>query len=355
MSATRFATPVLSLALAVCVCAAAFPASVDLLAGVSDENVVAWGSGTAKLVKTGGYKSAPAVEVNSVSYHEGGYIALPTPLDLTPYVSGDAPAYLSVRAKITSSGGGGGFGGMGGMGGMGGFGGGGGMGGGGFGGFGGGGGGGMPTMPGGGGMPTMPGGEGGGGLPALPEATGTGGGTGGLPALPTFEMPKMPGPQGATPNEALSRYAQFPGMNFPGMGGETPPMLNPGEGGMGGDAATMGGMGGMGGDAATMGGMDGMGGSGGFSGWRGRRRRSSSSKALTAVRVVLVTDKGQLDAGGFVLSKLTSKDGDWYEISVPLTEMKGKGLTAGSMLNGVVLTGDSKGTFSAGPIQIIQQ
>jgi hypothetical protein len=347
MSATRFATPVLSLVLAVCLCAAAFSASVDLLAGISDSNVAAWGTGTAKFVKTGGHKSAPAVEVTSVSYHEGGYVALPTPVDLTPYLAGGAS--LSVWARISGSGGGpgGGFGGFGGPGG--GFGD---QGGGGFGGFGGRGGGGMPTMPGGGGgMPAMPGvGGGGEGAP--------GGGGGGLPALPTmpgFQMPQMPGPQGAAPDNGLSRWAQFPGMGFPGMGGEggmgLPPMLTPGGegGGMGMPGMEGGGMGMPG----MEGGMGGSGGFGGFGSWR--RRRSSSSKPLDAVRVVLVTDKGQMDAGGFTLSKLTNKDGDWYEIRVPLTEMKSRGITTGAMLNGIVITGNSKGTLTVGPIQITQQ
>lgn len=346
MSATRFAAPVVSLAIILCLSAGAFAESVDLLAGISDSNVGAWGTGTAKLVKTGGHKGAPAVEVTSVSYHEGGYVALPTPVDLTPYLAGGAS--LSVWARISSSGGGpgGGFGGFGGP--RGGFGGPGG-------GFGGPGGGGMPALPGmpgstgpltlpqpGGGGEGAPGGGGGGGLP-------------GLPTMPGFQMPQMPGRQGAAPDNGLSRWAQFPGMGFPGMGGEggmgLPPMLTPGGegGGMGMPGMEGGGMGMPG----MEGGMGGPGGFGGFGSWR--RRRSSSSKPLDAVRVVLVTNKGQMDAGGFTLSKLTNKDGEWYEIRVPLTEMKSRGVTAGAMLNGIIVTGNSKGTLTVGPMQITQQ
>lgn len=191
---------------------------------------------------------------------------------------------------------------------------------------------------------------------ALPQQPGGGGGNEGLPALPTmpgFPMPQMPGPRGAAPNNSLSHWAQFPGMNFPGMGGEggmgMPPMPVPGgEGGMG--MPGMEGGGGMG-----MPGMSGPGGPGGFGGFRSwRRRRSSSSRPLDAVRIVLVTDKGQMDAGAFVLSKLTTRDGDWYEIRVPLRNMKSKDVGEGAMLEGIVVTGNSKGTLVVGPIELIQ-
>jgi hypothetical protein len=171
-----------------------------------------------------------------------------------------------------------------------------------------------------------------------------------MPAMPGFPMPQMPGPQGAVSDEQLARWAQFPGMNFPGMGGEggmgLPPMPVPGgEGGMG--MPGMEGGGGMG-----MPGMSGApSGFGGFGGWR--RRRGGSSKALEAVRIVLVTSQGQMDAGAFTLNKLTTKDGDWYEIRVAFKDMKSKGVSQGAMLNGIVVTGNSKGTVVVGPVQII--
>ncbi|NSW58379.1 MAG: hypothetical protein HPY44_20415 [Armatimonadetes bacterium] len=250
--------------------------------------------------------------------------------------------------------------------------------------------GGMPGMPGGmpgmpGGMPGMPGGMPGmpgvgaapddnlpeyfAQLPGLPEGGGQAparrpqpheiGGPGGPPpaAAPAATVPGMPGGMpgmpGAMPGEMPGGMPGMPGMpgGMPGMPGGMPGI--PGmPGGMPGEPGMMPGMapGGMPGMMPGMspGGMPGMGGTpGGFGGFGPSR----PAKQLTSVRMLLITDKGQVDTGAFAVKSLKT-EGGWSEATVKFSDMKGPGLTEGAKLLGIVFTGNSGGTYFVGRVQI---
>jgi len=143
----------------------------------------------------------------------------------------------------------------------------------------------------------------------------------------------------------------MPGMGMPGMG--MPGMGMPGMGG--GEGMGMPGMPGMG--MPGMGGAEGMGmpGMGGTTGRRGGRtwqqRTLRPPKPLEAVRVVLLTDEGQMDGGSYLVSKLQKK-GDWSEVKIPFNKFKGPGAKKATKLLGVIFTGDSVGKVFVGHAEI---
>ncbi len=104
--------------------------------------------------------------------------------------------------------------------------------------------------------------------------------------------------------------------------------------------------------------MPGMGGPGGpggmpMPGMGGRRggRRAPRQKPLTSIRVVLVTDEGQLDSGAFEVKELDEEDG-WSEAKVPFSKLKGPGGKEGAKLTGLILTGNSGGSFYIGHVEL---
>jgi len=103
----------------------------------------------------------------------------------------------------------------------------------------------------------------------------------------------------------------------------------------------------------------GMGMGGGMPGGsRGRGRRGGftqrtlrPAKPLEAVRVVLVTDQGQMDSGSYVVSK-QEKQGDWAQVKIPMSKFKGPGAKSGAKLIGVIFTGDSIGKLLIGRAEL---
>jgi len=85
----------------------------------------------------------------------------------------------------------------------------------------------------------------------------------------------------------------------------------------------------------------------------GARRGSTVSppRPLESVRVTLITDQGQIDAGAFHLPSM-EKDGDWGQARVPFSKMKGVGLTEGAKLQAVVFTGNAEGSFFIAGVEL---
>ncbi|MCE5218378.1 hypothetical protein LLH03_15245 [bacterium] len=298
--------------LAVLTCCA-FADTAVLYQGKADAGKLSpWGNGKVQVSSSFNYQSTAAIEVDSRGYYEGGYLSVEPALDLAPYLNAPTRSYLIARVKLEASAGVSGGGGMGGP----------------FGGFGGGQGmgpGGGQGMGPGGGQGGFGGGQGGFGGRRGRRQRGGGEGGGGMD-------------QGALPGNSkdLTNYAQYYGLpGLPGMGGSSSggsmemPSQMPGATGMPGGMFMPGfGMGmGMG------------------------RGSSEPVKPLESARIALVTDKGQLDAGSFLVSSLT-KDNDWGEIKVPFANLKGKGGAAGAKLIGVVITGNSVGKVYLGMLQI---
>ncbi len=98
------------------------------------------------------------------------------------------------------------------------------------------------------------------------------------------------------------------------------------------------------GEMPGMGGMPGGGGFGGFG-------PSRPTKQLTSVRMLLVTDQGQVDTGALAVKSLKT-EGGWGEATIKFSDMKGPGLKEGAKLLGIVFTGDSGGTYFVGRVQI---
>jgi hypothetical protein len=193
-------------------------------------------------------------------------------------------------------------------------------------------------------------------LPGLPGA-GAARGNAGLPQLPGEGPPVQArgaaGAAGAAMPGMMGGQGMMPGM----MGGQgmMPGMMQGGQGMMPGMMpGMMGGQGMMpgmmqGGQGAPGAGAAGGGGFPGFGGMRGRT--GGASRPLSQIRVLLVTDKGQLDAGAFDVESLKKTD-DWSEIKVPFSKMRGKGGQTGAKLQAIVLTGNGDGKFYVGSIEV---
>ncbi len=122
-----------------------------------------------------------------------------------------------------------------------------------------------------------------------------------------------------------------PGMPAPGMGG--PGMAAPGMGGPG-----------------MAGGMM-MPGGGGI----GTAQVSQPPEPIDRIRVVLVTDKGQLSSGGLLLDPNLAFNGDWLRISAVLSDFARPEDLQGATLQRVVITGNHEGTVYVADIKIIQE
>jgi len=294
--------------------------------------VTGWGGGKAEISRATKYEESSAIEIETKGYYEGGFLKLATPIDLAEHVKSGAGSSMVVMVRITAAQATRGQGRRGRTGrgrrgdatGPG-----------------------MPAqnvgladaaedpnliyaqMP---GMPGMPG-------MGAPEGMG----------MPGMGMPGMPG-MGAPEGMGMPGMG-MPGMGMPGMG--MPGMGMPGMGG--GEGMGMPGMPGMG--MPGMGGAEGMGmpGMGGTTGRRGGRtwqqRTLRPPKPLEAVRVVLLTDEGQMDGGSYLVSKLQKK-GDWSEVKIPFNKFKGPGAKKATKLLGVIFTGDSVGKVFVGHAEI---
>jgi len=166
-------------------------------------------------------------------------------------------------------------------------------------------------------------------------------------------MVKAPEPQ-VTPSAGYGAYVpggfparpgQVPGM--PGMGGA------PGMPGMGG----MPGMPGMGGAPGMpgMGGMPGMPGMGGAPGMPGGYGYQPPLEPIDQIRIVLVTDKGQLDSGPLALDPLLEEGDHWVRVARVLSDFKGVQELEEAKLLRVVLTGNREGSFYIGNLRIVQE
>ena len=249
--------------------------------------VTGWGGGKAEISRATKYEESSAIEIETKGYYEGGFLKLATPIDLAEHVKSGAGSSMVVMVRITAAQATRGQGRRG------------------------------RTGRGRRGDATGP------GMPAqnvgLADAAED-------PNLIYAQMPGMPGMPGMGAPEGMG----MPGMGMPGM----PGMGMPGMGG----AEGMG-MPGMGGTTGRRGGRT----------WQQRTLRPP--KPLEAVRVVLLTDEGQMDGGSYLVSKLQKK-GDWSEVKIPFNKFKGPGAKKATKLLGVIFTGDSVGKVFVGHAEI---
>jgi len=168
--------------------------------------------------------------------------------------------------------------------------------------------GGGPMMP---GMPQPYGGYGlpGAGMPMPPGA--------GMPMPPGAGMPMPPGAGMPMPPGA--------GMPMPPGAGMPPGWGAPG--------------------AAGMPGMPGA----------GMMQVSQPAKPIDRIRVVLVTDKGQLSSGGLLLDTNLALEGDWLRLSAVLSDFARPEDLQGATLQRVVITGNHEGTIYVGEVEIVQE
>ena len=260
--------------------------------------VTGWGGGKAEISRATKYEESSAIEIETKGYYEGGFLKLATPIDLAEHVKSGAGSSMVVMVRITAAQATRGQGRRG------------------------------RTGRGRRGDATGP------GMPAqnvgLADAAED-------PNLIYAQMPGMPGMPGMGAPEGMG----MPGMGMPGMPGMGAPE------GMGMPGMGMPGMGG----AEGMG-MPGMGGTTGRRGGRTWQQRTlRPPKPLEAVRVVLLTDEGQMDGGSYLVSKLQKK-GDWSEVKIPFNKFKGPGAKKATKLLGVIFTGDSVGKVFVGHAEI---
>jgi len=125
--------------------------------------------------------------------------------------------------------------------------------------------------------------------------------------------------------------AMGPGMVRPGMAG--PGMVRPGMAGPG-----------MAGGMMMPGGR-------GF----GTAAVSQPPEPIDRIRVVLVTDKGQLSSGDLVLDPNLTLDDDWVQIRAVLSDFARPEDLQGATLQRVVITGNHEGTVYVGDLAIVQE
>lgn len=104
------------------------------------------------------------------------------------------------------------------------------------------------------------------------------------------------------------------------------------------------------------------GGWGGFGGggWFGGRGASSFGVAFTSnqisqVRVLLLTDKGQIDSGALELNPNLNTSGDWLRLVVPFSQFVQAPNLAGAQLEGAVISGNTSGTLQVAQLYLKQE
>jgi hypothetical protein len=149
--------------------------------------------------------------------------------------------------------------------------------------------------------------------------------------------------------------AGMPGGGMPGMpGGGMPGM--PGGGGMpgmpgGGGMPGMPGGGGMPGMPGG-GGMPGMPGGGGMPGMPGQ---SDTAATMTKVRVLAITDLGQVDSGAIDIDTSQEAVEGWYQVAIPVSKFAGPGRQPGAKLQKLAFFGDAKEYFWIGRVQLVAE
>ena len=76
------------------------------------------------------------------------------------------------------------------------------------------------------------------------------------------------------------------------------------------------------------------------------------AETLNHLRVVLITDKGQIDSGALDISTAVSANPDWLRLIVPLSQFASPADLAGAKLLGVMLAGNGKGDFNVGQLYL---
>ncbi|MCK4323465.1 MAG: PKD domain-containing protein, partial [Armatimonadetes bacterium] len=92
-------------------------------------------------------------------------------------------------------------------------------------------------------------------------------------------------------------------------------------------------------------------GGGGF----GTAAVSQPPEPIDRIRVVLVTDKGQLSSGGLMLDPNLAFEDDWLRLSAVLSDFARPEDLQGATLQRVVITGNHEGTIFVGDLKIIQE
>lgn len=77
--------------------------------------------------------------------------------------------------------------------------------------------------------------------------------------------------------------------------------------------------------------------------------------AISNLRVVLVTDKGQIDSGKLDLELYQEEVENWYRIVVPLSQFSGPGKDPEARLQKVALFGDIEDHFWIGRMRIVSE
>ncbi len=82
---------------------------------------------------------------------------------------------------------------------------------------------------------------------------------------------------------------------------------------------------------------------------------SQPPEPIDRIRVVLVTDKGQLSSGGLLLDPNLPFEDDWVQIRVVLSDFARPEDLQGATLQRVVITGNHEGIVYVGDLKIIQE
>jgi hypothetical protein len=87
-------------------------------------------------------------------------------------------------------------------------------------------------------------------------------------------------------------------------------------------------------------------------GRRGRRGGSQNTSAVTRVRLMLITDKGDLDAGQFDVTNGAAQVPGWLRLVVPLSQFASLEQAGSAKLQGVVISGDQQGIIHVGQLYL---
>ena len=82
---------------------------------------------------------------------------------------------------------------------------------------------------------------------------------------------------------------------------------------------------------------------------------SQPPEPIDRIRVVLVTDKGQLSSGSLLLDPNLAFEDDWLRLSAVLSDFARPEDLQGATLQRVVITGNHEGTIYVGDLKIIQE
>jgi len=171
------------------------------------------------------------------------------------------------------------------------------------------------------------------------------------PAYGPGAFPGVPG-YGPTLPGGIPGVGPMPGQPWPGGVPEGP--MPPGYGpGMGAPGPPMPGMG-----MPTQPGMPGMPGIPGMGpgpGMPSGYGYQPPAEPVDNIRIVLVTDRGQLDSGALELDPNTVAEEEWIRVARVLSDCKGAQQLEGAKLLRVVLCGNREGNFYVANLRIVQE